>query len=516
MKNLNKVTGIDFLLLRTISAISLLIMMILFIVSTTYNSFVSMDAKETPIISLNPVYVFIIFILFILFLLTGQSLLKNINNKYFFVVALLIFILLGLYLVIFADDYLRKADPGATVQIARQFNENNFGGLRKKGNYLDTYPFQIYWISWLRILLGINNSIRFLYIVNLAFVSTAMVFMYLINKFLLINNKNINISTLISFMFLPQLFNVLFVYANVPSLTLFLVFLYTFLISFKYSEFWLYISVVFLVLSYLLKNNYLIGIIAFYIIIFLLKIKISKKLIILVLSVALICCSNLIVGHYYSKINNSNFSFNTGVPKSAYVMMGLQEHDTKSGWFDASTVNLYKKSKYSSKLTDKLAKKELFHRNKELIRNPKEMLSLFKIKWISTWSDPTFQSLWNAPLTTWQGKFKTKIMASIYSIDGRSKLSRLIRRVSQLSVWTILSGSIISSLLIIKKKNVDYVLLIYISFSFLMLIGAFVFHTFWETKAQYVYQYIFILVPSAAYGLDQLPIIVNNLIGGKD
>ena len=107
-------------------------------------------------------------------------------------------------------------------------------------------------------------------------------------------------------------------------------------------------------------------------------------------------------------------------------------------------------------------------------------------------------------------------MASIYSIDGRSKLSRLIRRVSQLSVWTILSGSIISSLLIIKKKNVDYVLLIYISFSFLMLIGGFVFHTFWETKAQYVYQYIFILVPSAAYGLDQLPIIVNNLIGGKD
>lgn len=212
MKNLNKVTGIDFLLLRTISAISLLIMMILFIVSTTYNSFVSMDAKETPIISLNPVYVFIIFILFILFLLTGQSLLKNINNKYFFVVALLIFILLGLYLVIFADDYLRKADPGATVQIARQFNENNFGGLRKKGNYLDTYPFQIYWISWLRILLGINNSIRFLYIVNLAFVSTAMVFMYLINKFLLINNKAINISTLISFMFLPQLFNVLFIY----------------------------------------------------------------------------------------------------------------------------------------------------------------------------------------------------------------------------------------------------------------------------------------------------------------
>lgn len=39
------------------------------------------------------------------------------------------------------------------------------------------------------------------------------------------------------------------------------------------------------------------------------------------------------------------------------------------------------------------------------------------------------------------------------------------------------------------------------AFGLIFLIGGFLFHLFWETKGQYVYPYIFMQIPTAAYAV---------------
>lgn len=504
--NKQKFNVINTFLLKGIICIFILVSSVVFVISTTYNNFVAMNASEVPNISLNPVYVFLLFIILFALLVRYYEFFDKINSNYLFLSLLLIFILAGIYLVVFSDDYLRIADPGTTVDIARQFNKGDFSMLKAKSSYINEYPYQIYWISWLRILLGINNSVRFLYWVNLILSTVSLIFIFLISKNIL-NRKETNLAVGLSFLFLPQLFNILFVYANVISLTLFLGSVFFFIYSLKrdHSENWIFLTDILLVMSYLLKNNYLIGIIAFFVILLFVHLNLKKKILSILLIVLMILFANIFVGKYYSsQVTHSKFDFSSGVPKSAFIMMGLNEHGSKSGWFDNSTVELYKEHNFSSAETNKAANEKLESRITDFTQHPQNAVRFFGEKCITTWSDPTFQSLWNGPLPTWQGKLRTKIFKKIYPIDGNSKTSRLIRRISQFTVWTVLIGSLIMGYQVLLDKIKDKAAKAYIIFVCLFFIGGFLFHTFWETKAQYVYQYIIMLIPGAAMGIDVL------------
>lgn len=504
--NKQKFNAINVFLLKEIICIFILISSIVFVISTTYNNFVAMNASEVPNISLNPVYIFLLFIILFTLLVRYYDFLGKINSNYLFFILLTIFILAGIYLVIFSDDYLRIADPGTTVDIARQFNKGDFSMLKAKSSYINEYPYQIYWISWLRVLLGINNSVRFLYWINLVLSTISLIFIFLISKNIL-NQKETNLAVVLSFLFMPQLFNVLFVYANVISLTLFLGSSFFFIYSLKknHSGNWILLTDILLVMSYLLKNNYLIGIIAFFVTLLFVNLNIKKKILSILLILLMIFFANIFVGKYYSsQVTDSKFAFSSGVPKSAFIMMGLNEHGSKSGWFDNSTVELYKKHNFSSVETNKAANKKLENRISNFRQYPQNAVIFFGEKCITTWSDPTFQSLWNGPLPTWQGKLRTEIFKKIYSIDGNSKTSRLIRRISQFTIWTVLIGSLIMGYQVLVDKVKDNTAKTYIIFVCLFFIGGFLFHTFWETKAQYVYQYIIMLIPSAAMGIDIL------------
>ncbi|HFI0516373.1 TPA: hypothetical protein ACGOXF_001912, partial [Streptococcus suis] len=52
--------------------------------------------------------------------------------------------------------------------------------------------------------------------------------------------------------------------------------------------------------------------------------------------------------------------------------------------------------------------------------------------------------------------------------------------------------------LLFKKINdVDFNLLIFLIY----LIGGFIFHIFWETKARYVFPYVYLLLPIVAFNI---------------
>ena len=53
----------------------------------------------------------------------------------------------------------------------------------------------------------------------------------------------------------------------------------------------------------------------------------------------------------------------------------------------------------------------------------------------------------------------------------------------------------------------------YLLYAVIFFIGGFLFHTFWETKAQYVYQYTASLIPVASVGLYKAMDFIWNKIG---
>ena len=60
-------------------------------------------------------------------------------------------------------------------------------------------------------------------------------------------------------------------------------------------------------------------------------------------------------------------------------------------------------------------------------------------------------------------------------------------------IWTF---SLVFMLLFAKKKDGWQMF-------FLYLIGGLLFHLLWETKSQYTYTYVFVLIPFAAYSMSR-------------
>lgn len=503
---------------KSITLLFFLVCLFIFLLFSTYNNVISMDSSETPIISLNPVYLFFAFIIFFICLILVQPVLEKINSMYLFLAILTVFVIFGIYLVTFSDTFLRgsnpssplRVDPGSCISVARHFNNGNFIDL-KSGGYVNMYPYQLYWITLLRLFLGISNSVRFLYWVMLFFAVTAIILIYLISCLIFNKKSVINTSTILTFLFLPNLFNVLFIYANLPAYVFFLLGIYLFLLSNKKLKYLIYFSTIFFCIAALLKNNFLIGLIAFIIMLTISDKKWVKKVEIILLSFLIISGCNLAIGKYYSSASNLRVSLKSGMPKTAFLLMGLKENGIKDGWFDGVTVRMYESNHYSTGKTNSSAKKALKNRINTFKQHPKYMNSFFVQKWKTTWSDPSFQSLWNAPMPTQGGRLRTKMMKRIYTPN--SKTSYLIRRVSLFSVLSILLGSILFAFINLFFEE-NWTLsnrIFFFILSFLFLIGGFVFHTFWETKTQYVWQYVMTLIPVGSYGISNLKKFLKEL-----
>ncbi|OCX49150.1 hypothetical protein BFD03_02700 [Limosilactobacillus reuteri] len=202
---------------------------------------------------------------------------------------------------------------------------------------------------------------------------------------------------------------------------------------------------------------------------------------------------------FYSKVQQRYFSVNGGVPKVAFVVMGLQNYmDLKNSWYDGYTLSTYKQHNYSEKETEKQAQKDLKREIDRLKSSRSNMVGFFKRKLISTWSDSTFQSLWIAP---WENKANKKLKY-IYNDNKEST----IRIISNLTTQLILFCGGISCLR--KNKKIEYAN--YLTLVMLFFVGGFLFHLIWETKSQYVWTYVEILIPISAMEFNHLFAYANR------
>lgn len=470
------------------------------------HSYISLDKYESVHFVKNSWVLFLLIPCFCLLILLILKATGKISERQIFLVFSIIYLLLALYLITHVDKNLR-ADARAVFDSANEFNLKNFESL-KIGNYVGIYPHQLGFISFERLMIHIYNSPKIIFLVNAISGIGINFLQWKVTGILFPDNENISkISIILSFLFLPQFFFILFAYGLLLGLFLFYCCIY---LTFKFFQtgrkLYAILSIFPLVASYFIKNNFLIGIIAILIIhvfFFLKNREVFNVLLILMIPIFLFFSSSIL---NYTYERSSGYKIETGMPKSLFVAMGLQSNEKSTniarfnGWYNGYTMETFKSVDFNPKKADIIAKKEISERVQSFKEKPKMALSFFHGKIISTWNDPMFQSVWSGPLEDAQQYTHSKILKEIY--NGK-RIYSLLNMFMNTYMIVLLGMSCITFLVSVRKKQ-NKIIFIYVLFCSTFFIGGFLFHLMWETKSQYVYPYIITLIPCCSYILSKV------------
>ena len=262
--------------------------------------------------------------------------------------------------------------------------------------------------------------------------------------------------------------------------------------------------IIFTLFSYLLKNNYLISTIAFMIICILNALKTKKwHYILIVISLVIgIGLLNNVIFKTYSNITKNKVP--SGIPKTAWIAMGMQgslKKDENAGWYNAYTTTIYDCTGQNTSKTNTIALNYIKRRLTFFEKNPLYAYRFEKKKLLSTWADPMFESIFSGP---------NQQEYTVVSNDPTFKNCYCHLYYYVTLMMHVLILCIVFETLIWTFRNVGKISNNYQLFILLFLIGGFIFQLIWETKSQYVFQYIYCLIPLAALEFDNLKIRKNN------
>lgn len=194
--------------------------------------------------------------------------------------------------------------------------------------------------------------------------------------------------------------------------------------------------------------------------------------------------------------------------------MGMAEPKTmSSGWYTTDSVDTFQKNNFDPEKTKQEDIEKIKERASYLIQNPKELFYYYADKLASTWLNPTYQTIWcSYPGATmvqnpeYAEEIESKDIVKSMLSGNIYKIEEQILNIFQSIIFIFASFGIFK---IFKKGKIEHILLP------MIFLGGFIFHMFWETKAIYVLQYYYLLVPYAAFGLYEFYNKLNSKIHKK-
>ncbi|MCI1903301.1 MAG: hypothetical protein LKJ03_04390 [Enterococcaceae bacterium] len=459
---------------------------------------VSLNWDEHTTFTTNGI-VFLFFMLAVgLMLWFARSLLRRIDSRLLFCVLLLVEMACGLYFIFAADSGLR-ADPDEVYKVALQLNHGNYSSFFP-GKYIAIYPHQLGLATFERFVLAIAPDTRLLFLLNLVFVGGIQLCGYtMIFYAKKANSLSGKYILLASFFFLPQFFFILFAYGQIPGL-FFLMLSLVFWQRFfqKNSLVCGLLGTVLLTISCILRNNYQIAALALAVLLLFSALK-NKKwqgILFAVLVVgAAFSADGLIRSAYEQK---SGIELDHAIPKIAFVAMGMQD-DPRSkrlgGWYNWYTVDLLRDNHDDPVKTSKQAEGYIRDRLEAFRHHPKYAWKFYKEKYLSTWGEPTFQSIWSGPVGRMGQQKNAPALDAIY--DGGGIYQVLVNLMNAGNVFIYLFAGIGAAFLLFDRQKKWLPLIL---FSYIYYLGGVAFHLLWETKSQYVYPYVYCLIPAAVFG----------------
>lgn len=480
-------------------------------------------ANEKTDIKMDNIFFNILFTFFTISALyyIYKIVLPKINKKVLFILMLVFTLSLGFWWI----NYLKLkpiSDQSMVVYCAEKILDNDLTSILSPGNYLSRNPHQLGFVLYIATIFKIFNTRNVIFIQNIAVICSALsaITMYFIVKELFEEEIIHKLSLLfISFFSIYFVFFCPHVYGNLPGLSFGLI---AILFTLKYinsNKFWHLIIVAFsITISYLLKSNYEIFLIAIIIELVLktfnefktirlkpitnfLKSNVFKSFSGIIIIVAIVFGIKTLI--YTCFENYTNYSLENGVPAISYIYMGMAEPVTLTpGWYTGDVEVIYNESGYNKEKSSEKTIKLLEDRKKYLSKNPKYTFNYFKSKLETTWLNPTFQTIWcSTPslildLDPAYNNYiaPKKILISI--LTGKAfYFEERIMDVYQILIFLSASFSLFKSY---KEASLKIMLLP------LIFLGGFTFHLLWETKAIYVLQYFYLLIPYSVYGIHNI------------
>jgi hypothetical protein len=193
-----------------------------------------------------------------------------------------------------------------------------------------------------------------------------------------------------------------------------------------------------------------------------------------------------------------------GIPAVAWVEMGLQTVEyTSAGWWNDYNFKIYLDGGGGHDLTEQLALEDLKETCAEYRKDPASFFCFLYRKITSQWINPDFQGhglLFNR---------SSKDNLLHWIVDDDSRFYPVYIWVLDRFMSVVYFGSL--CFLIARRKEPDIASRI----GYIIFLGGFLFHLFWEGKCQYTLPYFIWLIPCAICGLWKLTVSINEQSVGK-
>ena len=481
-------------IIACITAVALFATNFIFTVDVSYNTWEQVTLHNHLLPSL-------LMLLVTALLIFGASLTKGItekvSEKMLFGIFVALYLAMGIYLIINAEKTL-AADPRYVRSAAMNLLRGKYDAF-ESGGYMHCYPHQLGLMLYDSLLALISRSTIVNFFANLLFVLGINYHLYKISD-VLFKNRAVNLLTiLVSLAFLPQLLFILFAYGLIPGLFFMVLAFYNGLQLAKEHKLRHLIGLVLSsICAILLKNNFMIGIIA--IIIYLLLKFCNKEfhwksaVAVVMLVLSLFLPQKILVATYE---NITGGDLHNGTPAILWVAMGtdLDNRMRTCGWYDGSNLKLYKKADNDKEIAQYFGEEKMKENIAKMQENPAEAIAFFTEKNIAQWCEPMFQSAFVA-VPDHTDALETsypELMRSIYTAGVADDVITYIAKYIVLLVY----GFAAVFFIFFRNKCSGWEPFITAT------IGGFIFHTFWEGKSQYIFPYFIILIPIAMYALWQ-------------
>lgn len=490
-----------------IKYISLIPLVLLTFLTTFFQSAIAFDMTETSTITHNGPKFFLLLLFGLLLIYAVTKLIDFVPEKPMFLVFTGFYFVVGTFLLT-QIDYVIRDDAMLCYNNALDFYNEIYTNI-SPGSYLYRNPHQLGLMVYESLLLHINQEPLFLCAVNLFWVMLTNLFIWRSSYLVYEDTPRIRkIIILFSFAFLPQFFFFFFAYGTIPGLGCMVIALYLTLRTLqKHSKWSMILSFVFMSFACILKKNFMIGGIALilvYLVNLLKKHHAVYVIAIIGLACSLIVPNRLLTGHY-EKLTGAVLT--NGMPSTLYIAMGLQENVNNwcaFGWYNHFNDATYNSVNYDAELSSQIALESIQERINIFLSDPQYAFEFFKEKIITTWCEPTFQSIWSGPIMSMGNSTENSLLQNLYSSGSIFFLFASAMNVVVVCFFIFAAFFVLWKIFRNKEplNPLDLFCLLYF-------IGGFLFHLVWETKSQYVYPYIIFLIPLAAKGISIVKIPVD-------
>lgn len=477
-----------------ISALVLLFLTGVSLVSTWYFSAQSGEDEHPlfkwDLIPLNLIW--LIAIIALLYLLNKKKIWQRIPERVLVIAAVLVTVVLSLVWVKVSHAY-PEADQRGVSLVAIQAAQGEYTFFAP-AKYMQFYPNQLGIVAILEVLYRISgweNWMLLMYL-NAAANGVIVYCLYRITGRLF---RDDGISRLVLFASVgcvQLIFYSTFVYGITIGLALALAAVDLVLLYLEKEKLiYAFLGAILIGASVLTKNNYSIMLLA--LVLLLLYKALEKKKLKHLLSAVLLVLLTMVMSRGLTTVYEvrSGYTITSGMPKTLWIAMGMQEGDRAEGWYNRFNFDTFTDVEADIEEGDRLGREAIRERLEVFASDPLYALTFYYRKTVTQWNEPTYEAIW---VNRWHdGDFLT-VVQSIY--DGT--LGNVLAEYMDLYQLLVFAGFLACLLIRRRQLSPEQLLLP------LILLGGFAFHTLWEAKSQYIYPYFVCMLPCAAAGLMDL------------